>query len=700
MCDHADHASRDCQLSNIIDINSLESSIDVVVTDNCTFERPFHFLLTKCADGSCIYELREGNALVNSQCESNVGPSSNDTEHLEIDNDMSETDVEPPSPQISNESRKRTRKRQRIESEWKQRKRVTDRNSGKSYFTAKNKLVPEKTFCPGICGKEKCGSVSLGVRKTMFKSFWEIGSYNLQNAHLCSLVDETPVARHTVTTEPPGRKKHRKKDLVRHYHLPTSAGRQLVCKICFLSTFSISNGRLDRALKNRRENQGIVKTDRRGKHTKHSLPLHIKKSVTDHIGMFPRYVSHYTRAHQASREFLDPNLNIKSMYKLYVKYCRSKSFVPASESFYRQTFNTKFNLSFHQPLKDTCRKCDKFKVDPSPATEIQKELHLRKAEKVRKKLNNAKENPCDSDISISFDLQKTLLTPYISTGEAYYKRQLATYNLGIHDLTNNEASMYMWHEGCASRGASEIGSCIFKYINEKVARGKTSVTAFCDSCGGQNRNYKMAALMSHCVSALPLQSFTINYMQSGHSFLPNDADFGVIEKAKKKGKDIYVPEHWMELIKNARSRPFNVVEMAPTDFYDLECTAKQLTFRKKLSDGSPVKWLDIQCISFTKEHPRVMKFKYVCEEEVEWFELDLRKGRSDKSRKNITTSLVAGPPNRPIKKTKYEDLQSLKQYIPPIFHAFYDSLPVESTDNDAPDLLEDDVLDLSEDELI
>jgi len=32
-------------------------------------------------------------------------------------------------------------------------------------------------------------------------------------------------------------------------------------------------------------------------------------------------------------------------------------------------------------------------------------------------------------------------------------------------------------------------------------------------------------------------------MQSGHSFLPNDADFRVVEKAKRTAGDVYVPEH-------------------------------------------------------------------------------------------------------------------------------------------------------------
>jgi len=62
---------------------------------------------------------------------------------------------------------------------------------------------------------------------------------------------------------------------------------------------------------------------------------------------------------------------------------------------YWQVFNSAFNLLFYQPLKDTCHKCDKFKMQldssANPELQVQCELHLRKAEKVRAKLNSTKE---------------------------------------------------------------------------------------------------------------------------------------------------------------------------------------------------------------------------------------------------------------------------------------------------------------------
>ena len=40
--------------------------------------------------------------------------------------------------------------------------------------------------------------------------------------------------------------------------------------------------------------------------------------------------------------------------------------------------------------------------------------------------------------TFSFDLQKTLPTPALTTGAAYYKRQLRTYNLGVHSSTSDD----------------------------------------------------------------------------------------------------------------------------------------------------------------------------------------------------------------------------------------------------------------------
>ena len=50
-------------------------------------------------------------------------------------------------------------------------------------------------------------------------------------------------------------------------------------------------------------------------------------------------------------------------------------------------------------------------------------------------------------------------------------------------------------------------------------------------------------------------------MVSGHSFLPNDADFGVIE-AYNKSRPTYDPDDWYEgIIKSKKKKPLSYVPL-------------------------------------------------------------------------------------------------------------------------------------------
>ena len=57
---------------------------------------------------------------------------------------------------------------------------------------------------------------------------------------------------------------------------------------------------------------------------------------------------------------------------------------------------------------------------------------------------------------------------------------------------------------------------------------------------------------------MPINSWTHTFLESGHSFLPNDTDFGKIENAKKKNIGIYSEEDWTVIIKGCN---FNVTKM-------------------------------------------------------------------------------------------------------------------------------------------
>lgn len=258
----------------------------------------------------------------------------------------------------------------------------------------------------------------------------------------------------------------------------------------FMKTLQIDSARIHRALE--KGKSGTLE-DKRGKHTPpNATPDHKVAVVHAQIRSFPAYTSHYRRQDSPDTEYLDENLNISKMYQMYRDKIKSQyeqqnpedslgweNQYVSSVTFAR-IFRRDFKLKLKHPKKDTCRTYDSFKVkidadktisnpDERLLMNLQRyrDFHQRQvelAENTRKAdITSAK---TDSVHIVSFDLQKTFPLPKISTNVAYYRRQLTLYNLGVQNLASEQAYMYLWHEGIASRGAQEIGSCLKStYLN-------------------------------------------------------------------------------------------------------------------------------------------------------------------------------------------------------------------------------------------
>lgn len=73
-------------------------------------------------------------------------------------------------------------------------------------------------------------------------------------------------------------------------------------------------------------------------------------------------------------------------------------------------------------------------------------MHLCKAEAAREALKADRESASEDKNVSTFDLQKALPFPKLSTSVAYYKRNLYVYNFGIHSFNNATGYMYAWDE--------------------------------------------------------------------------------------------------------------------------------------------------------------------------------------------------------------------------------------------------------------
>jgi hypothetical protein len=174
------------------------------------------------------------------------------------------------------------------------------------------------------------------------------------------------------------------------------------------------------------------------------------------------------------------------MYGLYKEWCEETKLEPVSQHFYRMVFNTRFNLGFGSPRSDTCSLCDAGKD----------ERHEARAALAfeAQKLDKTKARSDSKTVFVTFDLQKTLPLPKLSTSKAFYLRQVWLYNLGVHFVTCKtngkiveQPYFNIWTEDQGHRGCVEVCSSLMTFIEESKVTDEHSLILWSDSCAGQNK---------------------------------------------------------------------------------------------------------------------------------------------------------------------------------------------------------------------
>lgn len=272
------------------------------------------------------------------------------------------------------------------------------------------------------------------------------------------------------------------------------------------------------------------------------------QAVRDFITSIPKYESHYCRA-SSQRKYLHHNLTKAKLYRKYKEERAFKNLSFVSGFIFRKIFIRDFNLSFKRRHTDTCRTCDEIatglrsnlfkesaKVKLRQRMLAHKDLVYKSNARFALDVKEAKESN-DEIVVLTFDLKKTLETPSLTASDAFYKRQLWTYNLCIYDEIKKKAYMYIWSENIASRGGQEIGSCLVEHLKNHIPQNTKTVKLYSDACGGQNRNIKLTLMLKKFLHDLlpdtSLESIQQKYFVPGHSYNSCDRCFGLIEKAKK-----------------------------------------------------------------------------------------------------------------------------------------------------------------------
>lgn len=225
-----------------------------------------------------------------------------------------------------------------------------------------------------------------------------------------------------------------------------------------------------------------------------------------------------------------------------------------------------------------------------------------------------------------------------------------------------------------------------------MARTVKHLVIYCDSCGGQNRSIKtvllLRLLLHRCAH---LESITIRYFESGHSYNSCDTNFGKIEQ-KLKIRDGLIFD-FMDLVEailvsQVDPRTPVVKLMLQDDFVELGDSLHKIVNRKKDIEGEKLNWLQMHEIELLKETPHIIGFKYKLDDEIRY--LDIAKYETvavDGSNKKMPIPLSRMAIQRtktnvfrPINVEKREDLLKMRDsYLPPDKKTFWEFLDICET---------------------
>ena len=122
-------------------------------------------------------------------------------------------------------------------------------------------------------------------------------------------------------------------------------------------------------------------------------------------------------------------------------------------------------------------------------------------------------------------------------------------------------------------------SCILKWMAVNKQDGFRKLRIFVDNCAGQNKNIYMILNLLRLLHNHELDEITIEFMVSGHSYLPCDRAFGTIETKIRKQPSISCPDDYAELIAKATTEGFKVFKMTTNDFVDIKSLLHNITMR-------------------------------------------------------------------------------------------------------------------------
>lgn len=511
--------------------------------------------------------------------------------------------------------------------------------------------------------KVKCRMFTEEDRQDIFNQFWHNMTWSQKKIYISSHVDsKAPKDLKNQINE----NSRRSNTFV--CHLKKNGVRERVCQVLFLNTLTLGTWCLHNWTTLGKD-QNIDPPGTENVNLPHAIRTKTRhesdRSVLRNFFMeLPKMESHYCRV-SSTKNYLEPIWQSKAaLYRSYIQYCDDKSVKCLSMKTFHEEFASN-NLSLYSPKKDQCDLCVSYKAGNKD--EQLYNQHIIKKNRARDEKSSDKST---ARHVFTMDLQSILLCPMLKASKIYYKKKLVVHNFTLFNLVTKDAYCFLWHEAEGKVSANEFATILYNFIGESNLSEGEEIILYSDGCTAQNKNSTLSNALLH-LSVSQGIIITQKYLVSGHTQMECDSMHSTIER-KIRNREIYSPAGYIAACKSARlnPQPYQVKYLNHTYFKNFTSLNYHTSIRPGYKTGdSTVN--DLCAIQYRPDGKLYYKLNF----DDNWIVLEKRLTRKDPGVGDIVP-LYQNP--LPIKKSKYDHLQQLKEVIPADYHLFYDTLPFKA----------------------
>lgn len=441
-----------------------------------------------------------------------------------------------------------------------------------------SKYLPTLPTCQHMNEKFKCTTLTMQDIRKFHACIYETKSKLDQDNKVILYSSCQSPKRYRARGE-----RQRVKDLSSNFYVPISQqgvkSKVQVCRKAFSQISGINEKRIQRVCK-RHFSTGSLATDNRGGDTRSQSMIQQRGAVKEFIENLVPLESHYCRSRQAWRVYLPSHLNIASLWEQYNS--TKEKHLNVKYQFFICIFISDYNIGFGSPATDQCSKCLQFKerLKSGEDCKVEYDVHKNRANYfyVLLKKNN------ESEITFTFDCQKNLVLPKLTDQATYYSRQFYLYNFTVCEGTSKEklskekVSIFTWTEADNKKGSTQIASAVYHKLCNTNMEDYEFVRLFADGAGGQNKNSILIFMLMYWLSNRApenIKGIKLFFPVAGHSYLPPDRVFGLIERDLKKIETIIQPKEYYNVFQK-----HGTVLKIDTDFHVFDWKTPSQTVMK------------------------------------------------------------------------------------------------------------------------